>query len=269
MEYTEGTSEGTQTGTGTGTEAPQAPAWVAQLPQELQGNTAITSHKTIGELGKSYLDSVDRLKGQETKVSEYEGKVKEFETKIASDYILKPKENATPEEKAAYLKAIGRPDTVEGYELPKIEIPAGMEKSIDPEGEKAFREDAYAIGLTKEQAGFLYKQFMGRNIGKFNQIQTVNEQTRQQATLALKTEWGNKFEENAEIANRTMAKFLTPELKTAFESAGLGNNPDLLKTFYQLGASMVVNDTLIRSDATANPHEAREPGKMSYPTMEA
>ena len=93
------------------------PAWTAQLPDDLKANEAFTSMKTIGDLGKSYLDVNGKIKEYDSKLKDHEalvktheGKVKELEGKMASDYIPKPKENATDAEKAAYYKALGRPD---------------------------------------------------------------------------------------------------------------------------------------------------------------
>ena len=272
----------------------------AALTPELQNHAFITAHKEVKDLAADYVavkTSVNDLttKNAEAgnKISEYEGRLKnalfipeadappeklqEFQgkidgfvkEKILKDYIPKPKENATDEEKSAYYKAVGRPDAPEGYDFPKVDLPAGLEKSIDPEAEKAFRADAYAIGLSKEQAGFLYKNFMERNVSRFNQGQQVQEQTRQAAELALKNEWGAKYTENAEITNRGMEKVFKefPNLKGKLEAAQLGNEPELMKFFHFIGSSFV-GDTLIRGEGPRSEHEAREPGKLKYPSME-
>ena len=267
MAENEGTNtEGTETGSTTGDQGTQAPAWTAQLPAEMQGNTAITSFKTIGELAKSHLESVERIKGHETKTAEYEGKVKDFEMKLATDYIPKPKENATDEEKSAYYKAIGRPDTPEAYEFPKIDLPEVLAKRVAV-AEGRFRSDCFAAGIGSKEAGFLFKNFIEGQKADFAAAVQKQEQDRQDGVLALKTEWGSKFDENATIVNRAMEKFLTPGLKTKLEAAGVANDPDVSRFFLSLG-TQIVSDTLIRSDGVRNENEAREPGKLKYPTME-
>ena len=270
----------------------------AALTPDLQNHEFITPHKEVKDLAADYVtvkgtvnDLTTKYTEAGNKISEYEGRLKnalfipeadappeklqEFQgkidgfvkEKILKDYIPKPKENASDEEKSAYYKAIGRPDAPEAYEFPKVELPEALAKSLDPEAEKAFRGDAYAMGLNKEQAGFLYKQFMERNVARFNQSMQLIEQARQDGALALKTEWGGKFDENAAIANKAMEKFLSPALKAKLEAAGVGNDPDVAKFFHALGTQLV-GDTLIRSDGVINPHEAREPGKLHYKTME-
>ena len=90
MAENEGTTgEGTATGTSTG-EGQQAPAWTAQLPESLRSNPDVTSFKSIGELGQSFLDTRGRAREFETKAQENEGKVKDYETRIASEFIPRP-----------------------------------------------------------------------------------------------------------------------------------------------------------------------------------
>ena len=274
--------------------------WRAALPNELRDNEFVTPYKevkdlaadyvstkgTVNELTTKFNEAGSKITGYEEqlkkaiflpeadaapeKLQEFQGKIDGFvKDKILKDYIPKPKDNATEEEKAAYYKAIGRPDTPEAYEFPKVELPEALAKSIDPEAEKAFRADAHAMGLNKEQAGFLYKQFMERNVARFNQGIQANEQARQDGLLKLKTEWGPKFEENAEITNRAMNTVFKqyPTLKAKFEAANLGNDTDVMKFFHTIGTAFV-GDFLIRGDARPTPNEAREPGKLKYPTME-
>jgi hypothetical protein len=273
----------------------------AALTPDLQNHEYITAHKEVKDLAADYVavkSSVNDLTTKYTeagnKLTEYEGKLKdalfipgsdappekqqEFRSRIEGyvkdnilkdNYIPKPKENATDEEKAVYYKAIGRPDTPESYEFPKVELPAGLEKQIDPEAEKAFRADAFMLGLTKEQAGFIYKQFMERNVSRYNQSVQAQEQSRQDGELALKSEWGAKYAENAEITNRGMEKVFKefPNLKAKLEAAQMGNDPEVMKFFHFMGNAFV-GDTLIRSEGIRNEHEAREPGKLKYPSME-
>ena len=267
MAENEGTTgEGTATGTSTG-EGQQAPAWTAQLPESLRSNPDVTSFKSIGELGQSFLDTSGRAREFETKAQENEGKVKDYETRIASEFIPRLKDTATDEQKAAYYKALGRPDTAEAYVFPKVDLPAALATPELAEAEKAFRADCFAAGIPAREAGFLYKNFLGRQVSVFNANETAKEQRRQDAILSLKTEWGGRFDENAAVADRAMNKYLTPEAKSAIEAAGLGNNPAIAKLFHAIGVS-IKDDVLIRGVPMKPENEAREPGKLRYPSME-
>ena len=243
------------------------PAWIAQLPKDQQGNEAFTSFKTIGDLGKTYLETSGKAKEFESKVKEHEDKVKALEGKLTTDYIPKPKENATDEEKQAYYRALGRPDKVEDYKFEAVKLPPGAESVYDKTIDGWFREKFFQAGLSKEQAAFLQKEYNAGFIDRFNQMAVTKEQARQDSATKLKAEWGTKFDENLIVAERALEHFGGPELRSYLEDTGLKNDVRLIRALHEIGKS-IQDDTLIlgkRSDA----NEAREPGKLKYPSMEA
>lgn len=112
----EGNVQGNPTGdvTGQQTQTITPPAWVAQLPDTLKANEVFTKYPTIGDLGKSHLEVMGKIKeldGMTAKVGDLEGRL--------SKAIIKPDEKATPEQITAYRTAMGVPDKPEGYEFPK------------------------------------------------------------------------------------------------------------------------------------------------------
>lgn len=133
----EGTGEGTGQGTGAGTG--QGGEWRAQLPAGLKENEAFTSYKTIGDLGKTHLEVVGKVK-------EYEGKVKDLEGRVANS-IPKLTDKSTPEEVTIYRKALGVPDKPEEYEFPQAEG-----KENDPGMVNWARDVFHKNNLSKEQA---------------------------------------------------------------------------------------------------------------------
>lgn len=120
--------------------------WVAQLPEDLRTNETFTGHATLGDFAKSHLEAQGKVKEFEGKVKEHEGKVADLEGRIAN-YIPKITEKSTDAEKAAYFKAVGRPDKAEEYEFPQVEG-----KENDPGMVKWARETFHKNGLSKEQA---------------------------------------------------------------------------------------------------------------------
>lgn len=250
------------------------PAWTAQLPDDLKANEAFTSMKTIGDLGKSYLDVNGKIKEYDSKLKDHEalvktheGKVKELEGKMASDYIPKPKENATDAEKAAYYKALGRPDKPEDYKFETFTPPKGSESMYDPTMEGWFRKTALDLNLTNEQAAGLYKAYGEGFTDRVNKLQLAQTQKKETDIAALKKSWGPKFDENLALMDRAYAKFSGQKFKEKIDAIGFSNDPDLAEVFVTIGKA-IADDTTVLGGRTNNT-EPREPGILNYPSMEA
>jgi hypothetical protein len=217
----EGTGEGTGTGAGTGAGTGQGnepAAWLAQLPADLKANEAFTGFKTLGDLAKAHLD----LKG---KAAEADGKLK--------GAIFKPGEKATPEEKAAYAKAMGIPDKPTEYDFPKGE---GVEH--DPKMIEWAGTVFHQAGLSKEQGALISKAWDGFIQGIAQGQQQAAEAAKTQATEALKKEWGADFDKNIEFTKRGWKKFSDADFDKFAEETGIGNHPALIKFIFKIGQAM-------------------------------
>jgi hypothetical protein len=171
----------------------EVPAWIAQLPDDLKGNETFTGYKTIGDLAKDTLAS--------------KGKVTELEGKLATDFIPKLAENATPEEKEAFYKALGRPDKPEEYELGK---PENWPKDVpyDVALENAFRTAAHDLGISKDSAKGLFGWYNGLLSATLQKQQDMAKEATDKAAAEIKKEWGSKFNENSVIAAKVAAKLV-------------------------------------------------------------
>jgi hypothetical protein len=262
-------NQGDQTNTNQGGDGGSGgvPAWTAQLPASLKENPAFTSFKTIGDLGTTFLETTGKVKDFESKVKEHEDKVKALEGKIGAEYIPKLKKDATEAEKQAYYKAIGRPDKVDEYQFEPVKLPAGAEKFYDPTIDQWFKDRAFQLGLSKEQAAALHKEYAASFVDRFNKTQAAAEEIRQKATTDLKTKWGNKFDENVLIAERGIEHFKIDGFRDILDASGLKNDTRMIEFLYEVG-NAIQGDKIILGQQ-ANIQEAREPGKMRYPSMEA
>jgi hypothetical protein len=108
-----------------------------------------------------------------------------------------PGEQATDEERAAFFKALGVPDTEEGYGFTKPEkMPDGV--AHDEALEKAFLSEAKKLGLTKAQALGL-RDFQVNHVGA--QVAARNEavaKSIEAEKVELKTRFGDKLESTVE-----------------------------------------------------------------------
>lgn len=122
----------------------------------------------------------------------------ELEGLLGGEKLPLPK---TPDDKAGWDRvytALGRPDTPDGYQ---IAAPEGAS-----EGDKAFitgyLQKAHELGLSKAQATELQKWADTQGAG-ITEAQTREVQQRtDQEIAAVKDDWGNNFNANAEIARR-------------------------------------------------------------------
>lgn len=113
----------------------------------------------------------------------------------------------------AFYNRLGRPENAAGYELP---IPDGDDGAFA----KQAAEWMHEAGLTPAQAKMLAgknNEFLAAQI-KAHQDQQAIESDRQMSEL--KTEWGQAYEQNTEIARRAAKQFgLTDEMLSGIEDA--------------------------------------------------
>jgi hypothetical protein len=209
------------------------PAWIAQCSDDLKGNEALTSYKTISDLAKDTLS----LKEKATAL----------EGKIATDYIPKLAENATDEQKQAYRAAMGVPEKPEEYE---VELPEGS----SPDLANWFKGVAHAIGMPKEQAKAISKEWNGF-VAKAGEVQKQAEQKALSDGLAeIKTEWGMGYNVNAEKVKAAFTHFkdvpglmdlMTVKVGGTDEAPVLfGNHPAAMRVFLEIGKKIVPDSSV-------------------------
>jgi hypothetical protein len=155
-----------------------------------------------------------------------------------------PTEQSTPEEIAAFHKALGVPDKIEGYEL------------AIPEADKdAFESIAGIVKAAALESGVAPKS-LSNVWGKVVEAMTAQNKALEEKGLAmmkadeesLKTEWGAKFEENNAVVDKVYGKLNTGnDLKGILETFGLSNHPAVKKAFLELAPLVVEGKTIIGS----------------------
>lgn len=210
----EGTGEGTQTGAGTDQ---QVPTWVAQLPADLRDNAAFTSYKTIGDLAKAHLDMGDKLK-------DYDGIKAKLE-----DSIPKLPDDATDEEKNIYYGELGRPETASDYEFD------GEDKNA-PEWTSFWKQQFHSLGFTKDQAKRLSAQWNGQLQKMVDAHNAAMQKEVAEAETKLRTELGDKFDANVELAKRVYNKHLGAEFDKDFANGSAGTRFQMIRLVLKLAA---------------------------------
>lgn len=217
------TADPTTTATATSTTPPLAAGTTPALPQPwMSGLTS--EQKANAELIKS-LSSFE--KGIPDLV-EFYSRAEAAKGKA----VVVPSEGATKEELAAFRKAVGVPDKPEDYDLKGVKLPDDV--TLDPEWDKDLRALAHKVNISQGQLSELAKWYFAdlANAMKFVKLSS------QQAHAILRKEMGADYDAAMTFKARAVNKFLTPEAATRFEKTGLGNDPEIIKMFSEIGKAM-------------------------------
>lgn len=126
---------------------------------------------------------------------------------------------------------LGRPDKPEAYELP---VPEGHG---DPEFAKGIAEVMHKHGVPKGAAQAL-AQFNNDYVSKLVESHQREQEQKSAADLSqLKTEWGAKFDENAELSKRAAREFGVSEDQAKAIEGALGT-AGMLKLFNSIGSKL-------------------------------
>lgn len=98
-----------------------------------------------------------------------------------------------------------------------------------------YLEKAKALKLNKEQAKEVFDVWHNLAIEDSKKIQLESAE----AEKVLKEEWGRDFDFNLSKASYTAEKFGGKEFIDFLNSSGLGNNPQLIKTFHNISKNFI------------------------------
>ncbi len=208
------------------------PAHLSQMAGDLKTNEVLAGHKTITDLGQGYLD----LSVQHTALQ------KDFENfkktvPAPDDMIIKPGENATPEEITAFRKAIGAITSADdiGIELPKDA------KWADQFAMNKLKDLAVKEGLNKSQL----KSFQGLaaelSRGLMDQKIQLAKETAANVQSQLKEDWKHNYQKNYDYIYKAASHYgndLVEHLKNHPD----GNNIAVLKMLSDVGRAISEDD---------------------------
>ncbi|ELG5718325.1 peptidase [Escherichia coli] len=124
----------------------------------------------------------------------------------------------------------------------KYEFKPAEGQELDTAALEQFEPIARELNLTNEQAQKMVDLY-GTKIMPMVQQQQAEawQKTTEQWAADVKADkeiGGDKLTANLSAAQRALDQFGTPELKEYLNATGLGNHPDLVKTFVKIGKAM-------------------------------
>lgn len=188
--------------------------WRAGLSDDLKQNEAFVPFKTVSDFGKDYL-------AVKTKATELEGKLQGAVPKLG--------DNATDAERNQFYDALGRPKQPSEYEFD------GEDKNA-PEWTGAWKQEFHKLGFTKAQAKGLSTAF---NAQIQRMVEAHNAAIKTEITTAetkLKSELGDKYDANVELAKRMWGKYGEGEFDKAFDQATSASRVPIIRMILKLAA---------------------------------
>lgn len=162
--------------------------------------------------------------------------------KMASKMAKLPDKDAPPEEVEKFYQKLGKPETVDKYEVTFDNLPKHI--PIDEKAVSEFKELAFKLNLTGEQAKLLNEWNSGRVVKAYDsQIRQV-EKKMQDTIELLKDEWGDDYEKNIKSARSAMKKLLSPASIDYLDQTFLGNDINLIRDFVRMG-KLVSEDAVV------------------------
>jgi hypothetical protein len=215
------------------------PDFHRQFPENLRGHKAL-KEKTIGEIVQGYVDFQERG-------------------------VLKPGEDATPEERDKFARAIGRPDGPDGYTLRK---PDDWPQSVpwSEQAAKDFAAKAYEAGLSKDQAMRLYQKNLKE--AKTEYLTALDGQMKQQSTWdsELRETFGDNLDRALNTADRAMTLIGEPSVAELLKAKGIARHPGVVrmlnKAWNSIGEDKIFSGAV--DAAGAGPSSKRERLRSRY-----
>ena len=206
----------------------QKPAWLSQIGDITKDEAAaekLSKFAKLSDFAKSYL---------------------ELEAK-AGNSIVKPADDASDDEKDAFYKALGKPESADKY-------------SVKGEGSEAFRELAYKNNLTDEQAVAIYKSLedMGHQLQA--QQEANFQQQAKQTQADLVAEYGKDYQVKIEMLKRGLKTYGGESLGAKLTKAGLLADKEVVKLFILLGEQSAEAGSPTNTKGKADNYKSIEDG---------
>lgn len=229
--------------------------WKEALPEDVRGHEALAGINDLPGLASEFLKVraaagdwkaglVDELKNDPSiaQIKDINSMAKSFvhaQRMVGANRVAIPGAKATPDEWEAFYKAVGRPDSPDGYDIPgpKDESAPGYEDI------KQYREACHKLGLRGDQAAGMLEFLTSLGDAEFARAEASFKQEREHAEAALRQEWGQAYDAKLATVKRLVHAFCDDDARKAIED-DMGNSPALLKFCERIGAKLLEDDLL-------------------------
>jgi hypothetical protein len=225
------------------------PDWRASLPDGLREAEALSRFDDVAALAREHVH---------------------LQALIGRKGIIPPGDDATPEERAAFFTALGRPATPDEYDLEGFAPPAGLPWNADIQA--SMLREMHAAGLNNSQARSLINAYADMQESAFDAVATRQAANAERALSGLQAEWGERFEARLDLAGRafraTFGEAFDDVAGLALADGGrVGDHPEFVRAFATLGERMAEPE-LVGAGATSR-EPSGEAARFNLRALEA
>ena len=222
----------------------EIPGWHAGLAASYKGHPALKGMDVPSKLVEAYLSAKDTA-------SQFEGR----------SYI--PGENATSEEWSVYRKAMGVPDTKDGYEF---KIPDDMDRN-EMDGLVTWLKDiAFEEGIPVASTQRIFDKWVGDTKLAREDMHKKDVAGKQERTDALMEKLGDKYDNRVSSARDFAKNRLGEKVYNSMNEKNLLDDPDYIEAFGNLSDALS-EDNLPGGGGSAGGGAERDGIAELFPTM--
>lgn len=182
------------------------------LSEELSSEKALQDFSDIDSLAKSFIDTQKKL----------------------GTMVTLPGEDAPDEAVSKFFNKLGKPESVDGYEIDDTGL------GMDEAALKSLKGAMHSLNMTKSQARGLVNFMSATTKEKLEAIQARDAEASEQTATVLKTEWGAEYEKRKGAAEKAMEEFFGEAKDDIAKLAAI--KPAISKALASIGLSMSEND---------------------------
>lgn len=195
-------------------------SWRAALPDELREAEALARFDDVAALAREHVH---------------------LQSLIGRKGLIPPGDDASPEERAAFFTALGRPASPEAYDLGDFAPPDDV--PWNDALQAAMLGEMHAAGLTDGQARALLESYAGMQGAAVSQARAEQAEASERALEALQAEWGARCDARLDLAGRAFRAAFGDDYDdiAGLELAGggrVGDHPAFVRAFATLGERM-------------------------------
>lgn len=222
----------------------EIPGWHAGLAAAYKGHPALKGMDVPSKLVEAYLSAKDTA-------SQFEGR----------SYI--PGENASSEEWSSYRKAMGVPDTKDGY---AFKIPDDMDRN-EAEGLAAWIKDvAFEEGLPVQSTQRIFDRWAKDTKLAREDMHLRDVASKQERVTALKEKLGERYDNRVTSANDFAKNRLGEKVYNSLTEKALMDDPDYIEAFGALSDALS-EDNLPGGGSSSGGGAERDGISELFPTM--
>jgi hypothetical protein len=210
---------------------PQAPVkqWYEQVfnDDSLKSDESIKKYKTPDDFAKAF---------------------KEKDSMIGRKGVILPNDK-DPKDIDRYYNQLGRPESPEKYQAPKIEVEEKFKAFFSDDKLEGFKSIAHKHGLTQKQFEGITKEFTEAQLSEVKNIVHEEQKKFESATQSLMQEWLVDYDANSKQSELAIKSFA--EGIDADKISELMKFPDIKKLGFNI-AKAISEDKILKGNVNKN-----------------